>query len=100
MAGDERQIPHPDDPGDDRPTRRNGSRDPVEERLLRRLRVVSGGVILAVIVLLTLVDTFGRLYVDPNFHIDELALGTLVGALLLLLGIEGISRLPWPGGRR
>jgi hypothetical protein len=51
-------------------------------------------VILAMIVLLVVVDSLGRLYVDPAFHIDELALGTLIGALLLLLGIEGINRLP------
>jgi hypothetical protein len=75
-------------------------RDPTEERLLRRLRFVSGFVILAMIVLLIVVDTLGRLFVDPNFHIDELALGTLIGALLLLLGIEGINRLPGIGGRR
>lgn len=85
--------------GDEREQRTNGSRDPVEERLLRRLRVVAGVVILVMIVVLLLVDTFGRLLVNPNFHIDELALGTLIGALLLLLGIEGINRLPRIGGR-
>lgn len=46
------------------------------------------------IVLLVVVDTLGRLLVDPNFHASELFLGTLIGALLLLLGIEGVSRLP------
>jgi hypothetical protein len=83
--------------GDDR----NGSsRDPVEERLLRRLRIVAGVVILLMIVVLVLVDSLGRLFVNPDFHIDELALGTLIGALLLLLGIEGINRLPMLGGRK
>lgn len=46
------------------------------------------------IVLLVVVDTLGRLLVDPGFHASELFLGTLIGALLLLLGIEGVSRLP------
>jgi hypothetical protein len=72
----------------------NGARDPAEERLLRRLRLIAGGVILVMIVLLVTVDTLGRLYVDPNFHASELFLGTLIGALLLLLGIEGVARLP------
>lgn len=69
-------------------------RDPAEERLLRRLRLIAGGVILTMIVLLVVVDTLGRLLVDPGFHASELFLGTLIGALLLLLGIEGVSRLP------
>ena len=63
--------------------------------MLRRLRLVTVGVILAMIVLLVTVDTFGRLFVDPAFHSSELFLGTLIGALLLMLGIEGVSRLPW-----
>lgn len=79
MAGDETPGQH---------------RDPAEERLLRRLRLIAGGVILTMIVLIVVVDTLGRLLVDPSFHASELFLGTLIGALLLLLGIEGVSRLP------
>jgi hypothetical protein len=78
MAGDDRETP----------------RDPAEERLLRRLRLIAGGVILTMIALLVMVDTLGRLFVDPSFHASELILGTLIGALLLLLGIEGVSRIP------
>ncbi len=70
------------------------NRDPAEERLLRRLRLIAASVVLVMIVLLVTVDTLGRLFVDPNFHASELFLGTLIGALLLLLGIEGVSRLP------
>lgn len=68
--------------------------DPAEERLLRRLRFIAGVVILVMIVLLVVVDTFGRLFISPDFHASELFLGTLIGALLLLLGIEGLNRLP------
>ena len=68
-----------------------------ESRLRRRLRFVSGIVILGLVVLLVVVDTFGRLLVDRDFRVSDLFLGTLTGALLLLLGIEGITRLP--GGR-
>ena len=81
MAGDDRQ----------RSPRQN-----TEELLLRRLRVIAGAVILLMIVMLVVVDTIGRLFVDPAFRASELFLGTLIGALLLLLGIETVTRLPWP----
>lgn len=45
------------------------------------------------IVLIVVVDTLGRLYIDPSFHASEVALGTLIGALLLIVGIEGAARL-------
>lgn len=77
--------------GDDR----DGARpDAAEERLLRRLRLIAGVVILLMIVLLVTADTLGRLLVSPDFHASELILGTLIGALLLLLGIETVNRLP------
>lgn len=74
-----------------------GEHDPAdldEARLLRRLRVISGLVVLALIALLVLVDSFGRLIVRNDFHVSELFLGTLVGALLLLVGIDVAARLP------
>jgi hypothetical protein len=74
--------------GDDRPRRSS------EDKLLGRLRLIAGMVILLMIVLLVVVDTLGRLIVDPTFHASELFLGTLVGALMLVLGIEVVSRLP------
>lgn len=68
--------------------------DPAEERLLRKLRLLASGVVLLMIVMIVSVDTLGRLLLDPNFHASELFLGTLIGALLLLLGVEGVTRLP------
>lgn len=68
--------------------------DPAEERLLHRLRLIASGVILTMIVLVVSVDTLGRLLLDPTFHASELFLGTLIGALMLLLGVEGVTRLP------
>lgn len=82
---------------DDMASDEKDGKDPVEERLLRRLRVISGAVILVMIGLLVVVDTLGRLLINPDFHASELFLGTLIGALLLLLGIEGVSRLPGIG---
>ena len=74
----------------DEPTRH----DPAEERLLRRLRFIAVGVILTMIVLVVTVDTLGRLLIDPNFHASELFLGTLIGSMVALLGVEGVTRLP------
>ena len=68
--------------------------DPAEERLLRRLRLIAISVILAMIVLLVTVDTLGRLFIDPQFHASELFLGTLVGAMIPLLGVIGVTSLP------
>ena len=76
--------------GNDQPSRNT---DPTEDRLLQRLRRITVGVMVLMVVLLVVSDTFGRL-VDPAFHASELYFGTLVGAILVLLGVEGISRLP------
>ena len=65
-----------------------------EDRLLRRLRLGSVVVILVCIVFLVVIDPVGRLFIDPNFHASELVLGTLIGALLLLLGVEAANKLP------
>jgi ABC-type Fe3+-siderophore transport system permease subunit len=81
MAGDESRPP-----------------DPTEARLLRRLRFIAGVVILVMIVLLVTADTLGRLLLSPDFHASELILGTLIGALLVVLGIEGVTR--FPGSKR
>lgn len=81
--------------GDERPD----FRDPTEERLLRRLRLIAISIILLMVVLIVVVDTLGRLFIDRDFHASELFLGTLIGALLLLLGVEGASRL-LPGAKK
>ena len=70
-----------------------------ERRLRARLRLVSGLVILGCIVVLVLVDSLGRLLYRPDFHVGDIFLGTLVGALLLILGIEGAARFPWSGSK-
>lgn len=72
--------------------------DPAEEKLLRRLRLIAGSVIIVLIILLVVADTLGRLLVSREFHASELILGTLIAALMVLLGIEGLNRLP--GGKR
>ena len=67
---------------------------PEEQRLRRRLRWLAGITMLSLVTLLVVVDSFGRLLIDRDFHVSELFLGTLVGAVLVLAGIEGITRLP------
>jgi TRAP-type C4-dicarboxylate transport system permease small subunit len=59
---------------------------------------VAAAVLLALIVLIVLVDVFGRLLVDSSFRISDLMLGTLIGALLLLVGIDVAKRWPINGG--
>ena len=83
---------------DDRPGVGSGSRGAAEEERLRaRLRIVAGAVVVVLIVVLTIVDVLGRLLVNPNFHVDPVMFGSLLGALLLLVGVEGAARLPWSG---
>lgn len=60
-----------------------------------RLRVGAGVVILILIVLVVLTDLFGRLFVDGQFRVSDAMLGTLIGALLLLIGIDLSNRWPW-----
>jgi hypothetical protein len=64
-----------------------------EASLLRRLRVIASIVILACIVLTSVVDPLGRLFIDRDFHASEVFLGTLVGALVVLLGLS-LPRMP------
>ena len=64
-----------------------GGRDPAQ-RVLR---------ILAVLVFLS---AFVYLIVDPNRHVDSVPVTALVlGCVLVLLGYEGIVRLPYIGQR-
>lgn len=68
-----------------------------EDRLLRRLRITSGIVTLSMIVLLVFADTFGRLFIDRDFHVSEIIFGTLCGSLLAFVGAEALVRLPKKG---
>lgn len=65
-----------------------------EDKLLRRLRVAGGAVTIVMLVLMVVADSFGRLFIDPTFHISDIVFGTLVGAMLALVGVEGLIRLP------
>lgn len=64
-----------------------------------RLRLIAGGVILILIVVVVLTDIFGRLFVDATFRVSDLTLGTLIGALLLIVGIDVSKRFPFNGGK-
>ena len=75
---------------DDKPS------DPLEERLRRRLRAISALTFLALIVVLALADTFGG---NSDLHAEPFIFGSLVGAFLLVIGVEAGAR--WFGnGRR
>lgn len=77
MAGDER----PPDPA-------------TVDSLTKRLRIVVAVVFSSLIVLLVVFDNVGRLLIDPSFRTSDFIFGTLIGALLLLLGVETLVRLP------
>lgn len=74
----------------------NGSgrpgRDPAEQRLLFRLRIISGAVVLMLITFLAIADSLGRLFIAPDFHVGDVIFATLMGALVALLGIEIAAR--------
>ena len=81
----------------DEPEGRRGGDHSSEDKLRHRARLVAFWTFLVLASLLVLVDTFGRLLIDRDFHVSELIFGTLVGGILAALGIEGLSRLP--GGK-
>ena len=67
---------------DDRPTR-----PPIAGEVLeRRLRYVAAGVMLVCVVVLVIASTIG-------VHVSEVMFGTLVSAILLLLGVAALNRL-------
>jgi uncharacterized membrane protein YgaE (UPF0421/DUF939 family) len=62
-----------------------------------RLRWGAGIAVLLLIVIVVLTDLFGRLFVDETFRVSDLMLGSLIGALLLIIGIDVSKR--WPFGK-
>lgn len=79
--------------------RHRPAEDPGEARLRARFRIVAAVVILALIVLLVVVSAFGP-FVSRDFHgIDTPVFATLVGALMLLLGVETLARISGANGR-
>lgn len=62
------------------------------------IRTATAISLLILVILVVLVDTFGRLLVDENFRVSDLMLGTLIGALLLVIGIDVSKRWPFNGG--
>lgn len=66
--------------------------EPVDElRFLRLWRIIAIGTDTALIAFSVVVDTLGRLYIDPQFHVSEFLFGALVSAWLVLLGFEGVD---------
>ena len=67
-----------------------------ETRLLFHLRVVSGFVVLGCLILLVISSILSE---RLQLHVSELLFGSLVGALLALVGLS-VPNLPWNGGGR
>lgn len=62
------------------------------------MRVVAGLVIGSLLAISVLIDEFGRLLIDPTFHVSEFLIGSLTGAFLLVIGVSGITSITLPGG--
>ena len=56
------------------------------------LRRASVRVFLFLSVLVVVVDAIGRLFLNPDFHVDSVVFGFIFGTLLALLGLEGLNR--------
>lgn len=64
--------------------------DPLEAGLRRRLRLISGVTFLGLLFVITIADTFGQ---AAGFHANELIFGSLLGAFLLVAGVEGTFKV-------
>lgn len=63
----------------------------IETDFLRTWRLVAIATDTVLIAFTTVVDTLGRLYIDPSFRVSEFLFGALISAWLILLGFEGLS---------
>lgn len=84
-------------PDDGLPT--GNATDESERRLRLRLRGITVAVVLALLVFRVMVMPLIQFYSGVEFDDNGITLGTLVGALLLLLGIEVPSFLSGVLGR-
>lgn len=70
---------------------------PNEAGLLSRFRLVSIAAILLAIIVYIAGEIFQLPFLRTTFHVEPTVLGILVGALIVLLGIETIARIPGIG---
>lgn len=76
----------------------SGPRSEAEDKLVRWLRIATFVVFLGGIILIVVADTFGRLFIDKDFHSSEIIFMTMVGAVGALVGTELLVRVPRKGG--
>ena len=68
-----------------------------ETRLVSRFRRATAGVVLGVIVVYIAGGIFQLPFLRSEFTVEPTVLGILIGALLLLLGVEVLNRIPGIG---
>lgn len=61
--------------------------------MLRVVRLIASATATALVAFTVLIDSMGRLFIDPTFHVSEVLFGSLVAAWLALVGLEGLSLL-------
>lgn len=66
---------------------------------LRRLRIATGIALTTILTVMLLAEivagTFG---VRPDYEVEPIVVGTIIGAVLLIVGIEAGNRWPFGGG--
>lgn len=70
---------------------------PNEAKLLSRFRLVTAVAILAATLVYVAGEIFELPFLRTTFHVEPTVLGIMVGALLLLLGVEAAYRIPGIG---
>lgn len=62
---------------------------------LRLLRYIAAGVVLGITVLYISADFVNLPFVRLDFHADQITIGSLFGALFILLGLLAAPKWPW-----
>lgn len=73
---------------------------PDEATLLSRFRRAGAGTILGVIAVYIAAGIFELPLLRESFQVEPTVLGILVGAFLLLVGVEAVNRIPGIGSNR
>jgi len=66
-------------------------RDQLENAVLRRLRLWAGIVVIGLVAFVVIADTVGQ-FANATFRVNDIFLPTLIGALLALIGIAGLTK--------
>jgi hypothetical protein len=69
-----------------------GHKPPEPDRLLPWLRIVVGVTLCLLVAFDVLIDNFGRMFHDPNFHTDTIMFAGMLALLGAYIGVETVTR--------